>query len=98
MLTTKSIIASAYLQACKERDKRTMQLFHLRNQVGRGIHSKMHRQIVTNHRDTAGWQAWAQYIRSLNVTKARLKHEHVQYKNAAKALNTVLRYLKKQGN
>lgn len=85
-------VSEAYMQACKERDKRSMELYRLRNPsvATQQKSSLLFTTLVQAFGEREGKREWMKYVHALRADKKRLKDEHRAYKHKAQ---TYLRFL-----
>ena len=85
-------IHEAYTLACKERDKRSMELYQLRNPsvATQQKSSTLFTTLVQAFGEREGKREWMKYVHTLRAEKKRLQDEHRAYKHKAQ---TYLRFL-----
>ena len=90
-------VNAAYVKACKERDKRTMELYRLRNPsvVSQQKSSLLFTTLVQAFGETDGKREWMKYVHTLRDEKKRLQVEHGEFKTQAQICLRILKALRK---
>jgi len=89
-------VLEAYLMATKFRDQQTQNLYRLRNPSAatQSKQTYLFTGLVDVFGESEGKRRWMQYVHALRNDTRRAKDLHSYWKNEAKRLNKVLKFLR----